>query len=212
MIVWDLPVRLGHWALVALVAAAWWTGETGRLDWHRWGGYALLGVLVFRVYWGFFGSPAARFAGFLKGPRAIIAYLRARTHAPSPGHTPPGGLSVLTLLSLLIAQVGLGLFAVDVDGIESGPLSHWVSFETGRTCAGAHHVLFNVLLAFIGLHIAAIAWYRLVRGENLLATMIHGRRELPPGTSPAPARLSMPALIVGVALAAAVVWYVSSAG
>lgn len=207
--VWDAPVRLVHWAFVIGVAGAWWTGETGRLDWHRYCGYGLLGLLVFRVYWGFFGSAAARFAGFLRGPRAILAYLRARPRAASPGHSPLGGLGVLALLTLLTAQVTLGLFAVDIDGIESGPLSHWVSFATGRACAWGHQVVFNVLLAFIGLHVAAIAYYGLVLRQNLVGTMIHGQRALPPATSRSLARVSLPALIVGVGLAVAVVWFIS---
>src|SRR5690606_40419623 len=65
------------------------------------------------------------------GPRAIARYLRSGS-TPSVGHNPLGALSVVALLLLLLIQVTLGLFAVDVDGLESGPLSHYVSFEVGR--------------------------------------------------------------------------------
>ena len=78
-----------------------------------------------------------------------------------PGHNPLGALSVLALLGLLLAQIVLGLFAVDVDGIESGPLSTYVSFDTGRVAAEWHEAVFDVLLWLIGLHVAAVLFYLL---------------------------------------------------
>ncbi|MES1262768.1 MAG: cytochrome b/b6 domain-containing protein, partial [Peristeroidobacter soli] len=135
--VWDLPTRLTHWLFVIGLGVSWWTAETGRLEWHRWSGYALLALVSFRLYWGFVGSSTARFRNFVRGPRAIAAYLRDG-NGTSIGHNPLGALSVLALLGLLLAQIVLGLFAVDVDGIESGPLSLYVSFETGRACAEWH--------------------------------------------------------------------------
>lgn len=207
--VWDAPVRLIHWSMVALVAFSWWTAENNNLEWHRYSGYALLGLLVFRVYWGFFGSETARFANFVKGPRAVWSYVRGASGDARPGHNPLGALSVILLLLLLIAQVTLGLFAVDVDGIESGPLSHLVSFDTGRACAEVHETLFNVLLAVIGLHIVAVLYYLLFRRQNLIATMIHGGRDIPAGTANSLARLSWPKLLIGLILASIVVWYIS---
>ena len=148
--VWDIPTRVVHWSFVLGLAFSWWTAETGRLEWHRWSGYTLLALVLFRVYWGFAGSSTARFRNFVRGPRAIREYLRAPP-AVTVGHNPLGALSVLALLGLLLMQIVLGLFAVDVDGIESGPLSLYVSFETGRACAEWHEVVFNALLALIAL-------------------------------------------------------------
>jgi cytochrome b len=207
--VWDVPTRLVHWSIVLGVAISWWTGETGRLEWHRWSGYLLLGLVVFRVYWGFFGSSTARFAGFLRGPRTIASYLRG-TWPPTPGHNPLGALSVLALIVLLLLQVSLGLFAVDVDGIESGPLSLYVSFEAGRAAAEWHEAVFNVLMGFIVLHILAIAWYQFVRKEKLLAAMFHGTRTYPVQLPPVKAASAV-RFVVGVLLAAALAWAVSQA-
>ena len=173
--VWDIPTRLTHWLIVVLVALCWWTAETGRLEWHRWGGYVLLGLLIFRIYWGLVGSSTARFAGFVRGPRAIVRYLRGGW-AEVPGHNPLGALSVVALLLLLVAQIALGLFAVDIDGIESGPLSLYVSFEAGRVASHWHCDLFNVLLGLIALHLVAVAWYVFVRKQPLVAAMVHGAR------------------------------------
>ena len=128
--IWDVPTRVVDWLMVILIAASWWTAEIGNLELHRYSGYSLLALVVFRVYWGFVGSSSARFNHFIKGPSSVFRYVRG----PSPeslGHNPLGALSVIALLVLLLTQVTLGLFAVDVDGLESGPLSHLVSFEAG---------------------------------------------------------------------------------
>jgi cytochrome b len=205
--VWDLPTRLVHWLMVLGVAASWWTGETGRLEWHRWSGYLLLALVLFRIYWGFFGSATARFGAFVRGPRAVSDYLRGRW-VTQPGHNPLGALSVVALLLLLVLQIALGLFAVDVDGIESGPLSAYVSFETGRAAAEWHDTIFKVLQAVIALHIVAIAWYRLARNERLVGAMLHGHREFPLPV-PQPAKASVLHLVIGIALAALLTWLVT---
>ena len=207
--VWDVPVRLVHWATVIAVALSWWTGETGRLEWHRWSGYALLGLVTFRIYWGFFGSSTARFRQFVRGPRAVAGYLRGAWNVAA-GHNPLGALSVLALIVLLLAQVMLGLFAVDVDGIESGPLSLYVSFETGRLAAEWHEAVFNVLLALTALHIVAIAWYRVVKKEKLVEAMIHGTRAYPQDLPPVQ-HASLLRLVVGIVLASGFAWAVACA-
>ena len=86
---------------------------------------------------------------------------------------PLGALNVVALFSVLMLQIGLGLFSVDVDGLESGPLARLVSFETGRSCAHLHHIVFNVLLGLALLHVTAIAFY-LLRGRDLVTPMISG--------------------------------------
>jgi cytochrome b len=172
--VWDVPTRLAHWSLAGLFAFSWWSANNHHMDYHRYSGYTLLGVLVFRVYWGLVGSHTARFARFVKGPRAIWGYLRAGLRHPVPGHNPLGALSVLALLGVLLSQVVLGLFSVDVDGLESGPLSTFVSFDVGRACAHAHHVVFDVLAALIALHLTAILFYWIIKRDNLVRPMLTG--------------------------------------
>jgi cytochrome b len=207
--VWDLPTRLVHWLLVAGVALSWWTGETGRLEWHRWSGYGLLGLVTFRLYWGFFGSSTARFARFVHGPRTVLAYLRGAWQVV-PGHNPLGALSVVALLALLSTQILLGLFAVDVDGIESGPLSEFVSFDAGRSAAHWHGTLFDILLWLIALHIAAILYYGFAKKQNLAGAMLHGEREFPVAM-PAVQHASAVRLVAGIALAALLTWLTARA-
>jgi cytochrome b len=213
--IWDGAVRLVHWLMVIAVAVSWWTAENGELEYHRYSGYTLLGLLVFRLYWGIVGTETARFANFVKGPRAIVAYLKALPsrmshHEPAvPGHNPLGALSVIALLVLLITQVGLGLFAVDVDGIESGPLSSLVSFDTGRACAELHEDLFDILLVVIGLHVAAVLFYLLYKRQNLIVPMITGKRDVAHTSNISPIRTPTGRLIIGILVALACVWLVT---
>jgi cytochrome b len=201
-LLWDLPTRLFHWALPVLVAFSWWAAKSDHLPWHRLSGYTLLGLLVFRLVWGFVGSPTARFASFVRGPREVIAYVRRGRRAVL-GHTPLGGWSVVALLSVLAGQVALGLFSVDEDALEAGPLSHLVSFDVGRAIAHLHHRLFWVLLGLIGLHLVAVAVYA-VRGRNLVRPMITGRAE-GPAPPTAPAWRALPAAATAVAIA----WFIA---
>ena len=210
-VVWDVPVRLFHWTIVVAIAVSWWSAENRVMDVHRYSGYTLLGLVVFRVYWGFVGSSTARFAHFLRGPATIARYVRDPATHTEPGHNPLGGWSVAILLLLLIAQVVLGLFVTDIDGLESGPLSHLVSFETSRTLAEAHEIIFSVLLTFIAVHVAAILFYLFVRRTNLIAAMVTGRRvAMTRINAMKPASFWM--IWPGVALAIFVVWYVTRTG
>ncbi len=208
--VWDVPTRLIHWSMVVLVATSWWTAENERMDWHRWSGYSLLALVSFRIYWGFVGSSTSRFKHFLAGPRTIASYLKGQWTVAS-GHNPLGALSVIALLSLLLAQIVLGLFAVDVDGIESGPLSLYVSFDAGRAAAEWHEDLFDVLTWLIGLHVVAVLYYVLAKKQDLLAAMVHGRRTYPV-EGPQPVRFGGAIrLVIGVVLAVVLTWMVAKA-
>ena len=207
--VWDVPVRFVHWFMVVLFAVSWWTAETGRMEWHQYSGFTLLALLVFRIYWGFAGSSTARFGEFVRGPRALRSYLRGRW-AQAPGHNPLGALSVVALLTLLLTQVVLGLFAVDVDGIESGPLSIYVSFDAGRVAAEWHEAVFEVLQWLIALHIVAVFYYVFRRKENLIGAMFHGKREFKGEQFPPVGRVSALRVVVGLVLACALTWWVAS--
>ncbi|HYN46980.1 MAG TPA: cytochrome b/b6 domain-containing protein [Allosphingosinicella sp.] len=173
--VWDLPTRAFHWLIVLLMPALWWTGEEHMDELHLLLGEVALGLILFRIVWGLIGGSTARFAGFVKGPGAILAYLRGERPA-GVGHNPLGALSVLALLVLLATVTGLGLFATDEDGLAPGPLSHLVTFDSARILAERHEQLFWILVGFIGLHVAAILFYLLVRHDNLVTPMVTGAR------------------------------------
>lgn len=179
--IWDLPTRLFHWLLVGLIGLSWWSAEYHFDDIHIWSGIAVLSLLIFRILWGFFGSSTARFANFVRGPKAVFGYLQGSWRGI--GHNPLGALSVIALLAMVGVQVGLGLFASDEDGIMQGPLARLIGFDAQETATELHEELFNVLLALAAFHVAAIFFYRL-RGKNLVKPMITGSDEVEPGVEP----------------------------
>jgi len=205
---WDLPLRLFHWSLVVLLAALWWTAENDRTELHEKLGYVTLGLLVFRFYWGLFGSSTARFSQFAKGPRAIAAYLRGQSPA-SVGHNPLGALSVLLLLGLMIVEVGLGLFTQDVDGIEAGSLAQYISYETADLAREWHEFLFNVILGVVAFHVLAILFYLVVKRDNLVGPMVTGRKSFDEEVE-SPRMASLANAFVGILLSAAIAWFVST--
>ena len=190
--VWDVPVRLFHWTIVGLIAFSWWSAEEGgmMLKYHMWSGYAVLTLVLFRVLWGFAGSTTARFSDFVHGPAVVIAGLRdlASTRALHvPGHNPAGGWMVVLLLLCLLTQTGTGLFAND-DIFNEGPLYKHVGKALSDRLTALHHLNFSVLMGLIGMHVAAIVYHRVRKGERLVGAMIHGRKPIdgpPPRLAPA---------------------------
>ena len=197
--VWDLPTRLFHWLLVALVAFSWWSGKNDRIDLHIWSGIAILTLLLFRLLWGFFGSSTARFVNFVRGPKAVFGYLRGQWRGI--GHSPLGALSVVALLAALGVQVGLGLFSSDEDGLVSGPLAQFVSLDASEEVADLHDDFFDMVLILIAIHIAAVLFYRLFLGKKLTGAMISGKAAVDPAAEPMrPAKWWVALICLGVAL------------
>ena len=175
--VWDGLLRLTHWSFPLLILVMWWTAENDKWAWHRRTGLVLLGILAFRVLWGFIGPETARFASFVKGPKAVLAYLRGDTGAgPAIGHSPLGGWSTMVLLGAMLAQVSMGLFAGDpYDGM-TGPLNPLVGVMLADTITEWHETFFNVLAGLIVLHLAAIVFYASVKHDDLVSPMLSGAR------------------------------------
>lgn len=204
---WDWPVRICHWAFVILLPLQWWTFKKGAMDWHMRLGMVMLGLVLFRILWGFIGPETARFSRFIKGPGAIFAYVRGKA-APAIGHNPVGALSVIALLGLLAAQVSVGLFAQDTDGLVSGPLAIWVSYEAADKARHWHHLIFNLLLGFVALHLLAILFYLAVKRDNLVGPMVTGYRRFAEAVSP-PRFAPLWRLGIAILLAAGVAYWVS---
>lgn len=176
--VWDLPQRLFHWLLASLVVISWISVEIGgnAMQIHMLSGYTILTLVLFRILWGFFGSTHARFASFVRGPSAAIAYLKAlrRNEAVRHlGHNPAGAWSVLAMLALLLVQAGTGLFSND-DIATEGPLAKLVSKAVSDRITGIHHLNVDVLYVLIGLHLCAVAYYYFAKRENLVKPMLTG--------------------------------------
>lgn len=179
---WDLPVRLFHWTLVALLAFMFWSGKTGgnAMEYHMYAGYWVLALVLFRVMWGFAGSTHARFSDFLAGPGRAIAFARqlmSKTPASVAGHNPLGGWMVLALLISLLVQTGTGLFAND-DIAAEGPLFSLISKQLSDKLSTIHSWNFNLLLVLGAIHVAAVLFHVFVKKENLVAAMFTGVRKL----------------------------------
>lgn len=174
--VWDPLLRIVHWSFPLLIPSMWWTAENDKWALHKRLGLVLLGLLVFRILWGFLGPETARFSQFVKGPKAVLAYLRGDQGVrPAIGHSPLGGWSTVVLLGALLLQVSLGLFAGDpFDGM-TGPLNPLVGVTLADTITELHETFFWVIAGLIGLHMAAIVFYA-GKGDDLLSPMIGGTR------------------------------------
>ncbi len=202
--VWDAPLRLFHWALVASVGTAIATGLKGG-DWmelHGKAGIATAGLLAFRLVWGLVGSETARFATFVRGPAAISAYLKGQWHGL--GHNPLGAFSVLAMLGLLSFQVMTGLFGNDEIAF-TGPLARWVSEDTSIWLTGKHRLAAFGVYAILVLHILAIVGYKIVKKEALVPPMVHGSKQVDRAIKPpkrAPAYALPVALFLGFGAAA----------
>ena len=206
--VWDVSIRLFHWLVVVLVAAAYATWRLNWMVWHGRIGDALLALLLFRLLWGFFGSETARFSRFLTSPRMALQHLKyafLREPDRQVGHNPAGGWMVLFLLALLLAETLTGLYVAN-DIADVGPLTGIVPATVANAIDASHAILWEVLLTAIALHVLAIFGYAAVKGQNLLLPLITGTKILPESV-PAP-RIESPAraafLFAGSAAAAAV--------
>ena len=216
-LVWDLPLRLFHWLLVLCMTASWITADPGgtSMQIHMYFGYTTIGLLLFRIIWGFIGPRHARFSSFLQGPSGIWRYaksLAAGTMIQTVGHNPLGGIMVIVMLVLVGAQAATGLFASD-DILWSGPYNGAVSAATADKLTSFHDLNFNVILAAVALHIMAVAFYFLVKKQNLIGAMFHGKKlalYVPANEAITRSEL-VKALIVIVISAGLVYWLIAAA-
>ncbi len=190
-LVWDVATRLFHVFLLALVSVCLYTGLSGGLDemdLHMVCGYGVLALILFRIIWGFAGSTHARFSSFVVSPARTLRHAqgiharlrrnpRSREIAPSLGHNPMGGYSVIMMLLLLLAQATTGLFASDDIFIE-GPLMHLVSDDQSQTLTGFHKLFSKVIMVIIGLHVFAVVCHEIFLKDRILIPMVTGRKRL----------------------------------
>ena len=210
--VWDLPTRLFHWILVALITTLWVSAIRGWMNVHYVCGVAVLVLVLFRIAWGFLGSTTARFSDFAASPGRVFAYLRALRRgdeSPHAGHNPAGGWMVMAFLLLILTQAALGLFANDEFDFK-GPLAEFISGKRSDLVTRVHVFLFDAILVCIWVHVCAISFYALVKRDNLIGPMVHGDKPV----ERVPSRLGLTfvstvraALVLG-AIAAVVVFLV----
>jgi len=169
--VWDWPVRIGHWLLVAGFVTAWLTGdsEEQRLI-HVYAGGLMLGIVSFRLLWGFIGSTHARFSDFVRGPRAVIDYLNSLLRGQPrhfTGHNPAGGWAIVALLALILL----------------GGVSGWLNYQElggewgGEWAENLHETAVHLLLAVVAVHLGGVLVGSLAHRENLVRSMLTGSKQ-----------------------------------
>jgi cytochrome b len=180
--VWDLFVRFFHWTLVSLVGIAYLT-QDHLLDLHVLAGLLILGLVFFRIIWGFIGTPHARFSDFVFRPRVVFEYLKelvtlkARRYI---GHGPAGGAMVVALLLGLLATTlsGLALFG----GQEyQGPLAGLMAGLSGswtEAAEEAHEFLAGMILFLASVHVAGVLYSSWAHHENLIRAMFTGKKQV----------------------------------
>lgn len=164
--VWDPLVRIFHWALAACFVVAWFS-HGGYLALHRLSGYAIAALVLLRVFWGFAGSPHARFGNFVRGPRRLAAYAGLLVRGREPrhvGHNPAGGAMVVVLLALLAALCATGV-TLDTP-----------RFRDDGGVKEVHDLLTDATLFCIALHLVGVAHASWRHRENLVAAMISGSK------------------------------------
>ncbi|KPF68021.1 hypothetical protein IP84_11260 [beta proteobacterium AAP99] len=212
VLVWDWPTRLFHWLLAICVVGSIVSVKIGgnAMNWHFRFGYCVLGLVLFRILWGFSGSRYARFASFPPSPMRALAYLRGKV-SETLGHNPIGAFSVYALLLLFGGQAVGGLFANDDIAFE-GPLARFVSSETVSLITRLHKLNEWVLYGLVALHLAAILYYRFAQKNDLVGPMITGTK---PGAASDGAEWSAGRSVLALVLAAAAagaVWWIVNLG
>ena len=183
---WDLPTRVFHWSLVALIFGSWASFEYADklgdnvLKWHRYNGYAILCAVVWRVLWGFFGSSTSRWSSFLPWPWTAARYL-VDTVRSRPrhflGHNPMGTYMILALLIAVTVQACLGLLTVEHNDTAWGPLYKLVPETKSAFVNFLHTRMFNYLiLPLIALHVTANVLYGILKNDPLVRAMITGKK------------------------------------
>jgi cytochrome b len=183
---WDLPTRVFHWTLVSLLISAYVSFRFSEafgdntLKWHRYNGYAVLVLLVWRLLWGFVGSSTSRWAAFVRWPWVAAGYafdlLRGRDRHYL-GHNPLGSWMILAVLAAVAAQATLGLFTVEHNDAYWGPLYKLVSDAQQKVLTKWHTWSFYwVLLPLLAAHITANVLYGVVMKDPLIRAMVTGTK------------------------------------
>jgi cytochrome b len=211
-LVWDIPVRLFHWLLVLSLFGQWLTAEVldNFMDIHFYIGYFTLGLIIFRLLWGFFGTRYAKFSSFVAGPKAIINYLQSLSSKQkvfTTGHNPLGGLLLPAVLILVGLQAISGLFTSD-EIVTAGPYYDSANSAVQKWMQWLHHNVFDVLMGLVVIHLLAIAWYRWALKHDLITPMLTGQKVVEASKGIAHSKL-VSALILAITVGFFVYWLVA---
>ena len=175
--VWDLPLRIFHWLLVAGFFVAYLT-EDDLLTVHVWAGYLVAGLLVFRLLWGFIGNKYARFSSFLCSPGQSLAYVKDLVALKTKryiGHNPAGAAMIVLLLVSLLMTVITGLAVYGADQA-AGPLAA-IGSSNEEMWEEVHEFFANFTLFLVVVHVIGVAVESYIHRENLARAMVKGYKK-----------------------------------
>ena len=169
--IWDLPLRLFHISLILLVIGSISSAKMNMLDLHQYFGVALLGLVFFRILWGFFGTYYSRFKSF---NLSIIDALSqfSKTNKITSIRTPIGCYSTIIFMMVLLSISVSGLFSSD-DILYDAPLS-FLTPNLTSDWTYIHNILHYLLYTLIGIHILAILYYQIVKKMKIIERVLDG--------------------------------------
>lgn len=177
ILVWDILMRIFHWSLVVFFTFSYLTGDDAETL-HIWSGYTLIGLLAFRIVWGFIGPTYARFANFVRSPVVVIRYLQSMRAGRAKryiGHNPVGAMMIVLLLLGLAFMGFTGLLLAGYDGY--GPLMNTALMNLPHgVVQELHEAVANLMVIAVLMHIAGVVLSSRLHKENLPKAMLTGRK------------------------------------
>lgn len=178
--VWDIYIRTFHWLLLICILISFISFRLDEMEIHFISGHCVLALLIFRVIWGVIGSRTALFHTFIKGPGAVVSYVKnpsSEKFKGMIGHSPIAALSVIAMLGIISLQVATGLISDD-EILLQGPLAKYVSGEMSYQATTYHGINAKLIIGLIVLHLAAIAFYRFIKKDDIVKPMVTGQKEV----------------------------------
>ena len=178
MKVWDLPLRIFHWALMISIMGCFVSGKMENWAIHERFGMSVMALILFRIIWGFIGSETAQFRNFLTMPKAVFATAKQmwkKRSSLSRGHSPVGGYATLALLAIPLVMAFTGSISTD-DILYDGPFYHLAS-EWSQLAGRIHHLGEKAIIAIVILHLGALGFYWFALRKNIITPMVTGRQK-----------------------------------
>jgi len=207
--IWNIPVRLFHWTLVACFITTWLTRDNRYLDIHVFAGYLMAGLILFRLLWGFIGGPYARFRDFAFGWHEVWDYVKEVLNRKPPrflGHNPAGSWAIYLLLTLGVLIVITGLLGFGGEE-RQGPLAGWLNYPQGKLVQDIHELLAWLMLGVVGIHITGVLVESLLHKENLVKAMLTGYKPATANTIAAVSQWKTAIVMVFMILTGGLVWF-----
>ena len=169
--IWDLPLRLFHISLILLVIGSISSAKMNMLDLHQYFGVALLGLVFFRILWGFFGTYYSRFTSFNISIIDALSQFSKINNITSI-RTPIGCYSTIIFMMVLLSISVSGVFSSD-DILYDAPLS-FLTPNLTSDWTYIHNILHYLLYILIGIHILAILYYQIVKKMKIIERVLDG--------------------------------------